>query len=268
MKRRHFLLIGLPLLSMNWIPCIGLAEIISTSDAINKSGRQRMLSQRIAKAYIQLGLGVDLEQSRKILDTSIAIFDKQLIELKVFATTPEIKNQLQQIEKLWLTYKETLIGHAPNLKDARQIFSISDNLLHACDEATQKFEAQANSKLGKLVNISGRQRMLSQRMAKLYQAEQWKVTGPEAQREIKLLRNEFIENMEVLEKSSASNRHLNDELKLAKQQWVYFDYALRQQGESKLSQQFATTVATTSERILEQMDIVTGIYQTSKIEMY
>ena len=116
MKRRHFLLIGLPLLSMNWIPCIGLAEIISTSDAINKSGRQRMLSQRIAKAYIQLGLGVDLEQSRKILDTSIAIFDKQLIELKVFATTPEIKNQLQQIEKLWLTYKETLIGHAPTLK--------------------------------------------------------------------------------------------------------------------------------------------------------
>lgn len=35
------------------------------NEAINKSGRQRMLSQRMAKAYLQIGQAVNVEQSKK-----------------------------------------------------------------------------------------------------------------------------------------------------------------------------------------------------------
>lgn len=261
MQRRHFLLSSACVLGSNLIANFSQAEIQSPSDAINKSGRQRMLSQRIAKAYLQLGLSVDLEQSRRIFDASIANFDRQLIELKVFAPTAEIKNQLQIAEKQWLSYKDLLIGRAPNQKDAKQILQLSDQLLLVTEDLTKQFELHANSKSAQLVNISGRQRMLSQRMAKLYQAAQWKLTSHDHARELELLRKEFLANMDVLEQNSQTQRRLHDELKLAQQQWIYFDYAIKQQGENRLSQQLSTTVATSSERILEQMDIVTGMFQ-------
>lgn len=244
-------------------PCF--SEIQSQSDAINKSGRLRMLSQRIAKAYLQLGLKVDVEHSRKIFDSSIASFDKQLIELKSYAPTTEIKTQLLQIEKLWLAYKDLLIGRAPNTGDAQEILKLSDQLLLATEDVTKRFELQANSRSAQLVNIAGRQRMLSQRMAKLYQAQQWKLNNPEIAKELASLRKEFLLNMDALEKSSLSQRRLNDEIKLAQQQWVYFDYAIQQQGE-KNSQLLATTVATTSERILDQMDIVTSLFQSLNLD--
>ncbi|MEO6918381.1 MAG: hypothetical protein ABI171_04950 [Collimonas sp.] len=46
---------------------------------------------------------------------------------------------------------------------------------------------------------------------------------------------------------------------MAQQQWFFFDTALRQSGDMTSRQQYATNVATTSERILEVMDGVTGL---------
>ena len=39
------------------------AQITDIGAAINKAGRERMLSQRIAKAYFQLGQGIDPERA-------------------------------------------------------------------------------------------------------------------------------------------------------------------------------------------------------------
>jgi len=47
------------------------AQISDINSAINKAGRERMLSQRMAKAYFQLGLGVDVDRSKRVLDSSI-----------------------------------------------------------------------------------------------------------------------------------------------------------------------------------------------------
>ena len=73
---------------MNFIRCLFLALILGLpvapawaqiSDinvAINKAGRQRMLSQRMAKAYFQIGQQIDVDRSRKVLDQSVALFDR------------------------------------------------------------------------------------------------------------------------------------------------------------------------------------------------
>ena len=58
------------------------SQIDDINAAINKAGRQRMLSQRMAKAYFQIGQKIDVDRSKKVLDSSVAAFDRQLIELK------------------------------------------------------------------------------------------------------------------------------------------------------------------------------------------
>jgi len=51
-----------------------LAQITDLNSAINKAGRQRMLSQRMAKAYFQIGQQVEVDRSKKILDASVSLF--------------------------------------------------------------------------------------------------------------------------------------------------------------------------------------------------
>lgn len=261
MQRRDFIKIGC-VLSASWgLSSVGFAQVQNLNDAINKAGRQRMLSQRLAKAYLQIGMGVDLDQSRKILDASAALFDRQLIELKNFKTTDEIKDGILKSEKTWLVYKDLLLGKAANPSDAKQVLQMSDSLLTMADQVTQQLEKQANSAAGKLVNIAGRQRMLSQRMAKMYQAIQWEVAEASSMQSLETMRKEFNSNMQLLESNADTTKSIQNELKLARQQWAYFDHAIRQPADARMRQQYATTVATTSERILQQMDIVTGLYQ-------
>jgi hypothetical protein len=261
MKRRQFVGIGAAavtgLLGMSY----SIAQIVNMNDAINKSGRQRMLSQRLAKSYLQIGQGIDLDRSRKVLDTSLALFDRQLVELKAFAPTPENKAVLQDLGTAWLSYKEALVGRAPNQQDAKSILAVNEEVLAMAQTATVQLEKLSGTASGRLVNIAGRQRMLSQRMAKFYQAINWGVAAPDAKDKLFGARKEFIDALAELTASPKNTPVITQELELAQQQWVFFDNALNAgaSGGNKMLQ--ATNVATTSERILEAMDRVTGMYE-------
>ena len=64
-------------------------------------------------------------------------------------------------------------------------------MLGLAHQGTQLLEKQATTSAGRLVNISGRQRMLSQRMAKFYQAIAWGVGNDKSAAELDKARKEF-----------------------------------------------------------------------------
>ena len=107
------LLSALLVISLMLVGNDALAQISDINSAINKAGRQRMLSQRMAKAYFQIGQQIDVDRSKKVLDASIAVFDRQLVELKNYAPTPEIKETYLKLERSWLAYKDVLVGAVP-----------------------------------------------------------------------------------------------------------------------------------------------------------
>jgi nitrate/nitrite-specific signal transduction histidine kinase len=94
-------------------PAFAPAQVRDLADAINKAGRQRMLSQRCAKAWLALGLRVSTPQAEKVLADSMALFDRQLVELRSFAPQPEIVATYQRLDAVWSDYKVLLVGRAP-----------------------------------------------------------------------------------------------------------------------------------------------------------
>lgn len=235
------------------------AQINDINSAINKAGRQRMLSQRMAKVYFQIGQGVEVERSKKVLDTSVATFDRQLVELKNYAPTPDIKATYVSLEQSWLAYKDLLIGKNPSQDGGRKVLALSEEVLTLAHQGTVQLEKQSASTAGRLVNISGRQRMLSQRMAKFYQANAWGVNDANSAANLEKARKDFAEALAELGAAPANTPQIKDGLELVKQQWFFFENALGQKvGADKRPQ---TAVATTSERILEEMEGVVGLYE-------
>ncbi len=235
------------------------AQITDINSAINKAGRQRMLSQRMAKAYLQVGQDIDADRSKKILDGSISLFDRQLVELKNFAPTPEIKNTYLNLERAWLSYKDVLVGARPSADAAKRVMEINEEVLSLAHQGTVQLEQHSGTTQGRLVNIAGRQRMLSQRMAKFYQAINWGVAPAGGNAEMEKARKEFLAGLQSLESAPGNTPAIKDELALGRQQWMFFENALFNRGGDKKAA--VLNVATTSERILEVMNNVTGLYE-------
>jgi hypothetical protein len=236
-----------------------LAQISDIHSAINKAGRERMLSQRMAKAYFQIGQQIEVERSKKLLDVSIAQFDRQLVELKNYGSTPEIKETYLKLEKVWLSYKDVLLGAAPSQANARKVLELSEQVLALAHQGTVQLEKLSTASGGRLVNISGRQRMLSQRMAKFYQAMAWGIGDAASAGELEKARKDFAAAHQELSSAPSNTPQIIDGLELVKQQRLFFENALSQKvGGDKRAQ---IAVATTSERILEEMETVVGLYE-------
>jgi nitrate/nitrite-specific signal transduction histidine kinase len=231
------------------------AAIEDIQDAINKAGRMRMLSQRMAKLYCQLGMGILPDRSRKLLDASMRLYQDHLLELKAFSPSADIKHSYEELELVWRRY-EQLLKTAPSQGEARKIATVNEEALSLAHLATTQLELHAGTNVGRLINISGRQRMLSQRLAKFYMFQQWGVATPEMAKQAQLAQREFVSAMQALQRASENTDKIKGELGAAANQWIFFEQALQQTGDLSL----ANDVATTSERILEVMDRVTGLY--------
>ena len=259
-NRRNLLLAtaGLPLVSAH-------AQVSDIRDAINKAGRQRMLSQRMGKAWLALVHGVEKPMAQQVLDKSLALFDRQLVELKAFAGSADIAATYNKLEASWSSYKAALVGNTPSRDNAATMLQLNAGVLALAHQGTQQFEAVQSKPVGKLVNVAGRQRMLSQRMAMFYLAARLPVDAPVATAEINKARTDFISAMALLRQAPETTPQIQEQLQLADAQWVFFDAALKRGNASDAGSARALgEIFMASENLLSVMDRVTGLYSALK----
>lgn len=241
------------------------AQVLDLSDAINKAGRQRMLSQRMGKAWLALVHGVEKPTAQQVLDKSMALFDRQLVELKAFATSADISATYSKLDASWSSYKTALVGNPPAREQAASMLQLNAGVLALAHQGTQQFEAAQGKPTGKLVNVAGRQRMLSQRMAMYYLAARLPVDAQVAAAEINKARGEFVDALAFLRQAPQTTPQIQEQLQLADGQWVFFDAALKRGSASDAGSARALgEIFTASENLLSVMDRVTSLYSALK----
>lgn len=233
------------------------AQVHDLADAVNKAGRQRMLSQRMVKAWLALGQQVEPGRAEKVLAESMALFDRQLVELRAFAPTDAIRQTYDQLEPLWSSLKSALVGTAPAASAAPALLALDAKVLALAHQGTQQLEQHSGKPVGHLVNVAGRERMLSQRMAKFQLSLAWQ-GGDAAREQIAIARREFVAALDVLGNAPEATDAIREQLTLARQQWIFFDSALNRAG--RPGGREAADVFVSSENILQVMDRITGLY--------
>ena len=234
-----------------------LARIRDLGEAINKAGAQRMLSQRMAKAWLGLALP-DIEgRARKILDASRQRFDQQLAELRSFAPTPEIASTYEQLGKQAAVLKQRLDELPVTPARDNAVIPLAGEVLKLAHQATGQLEKRSDAASAKLINLAGRQRMLSQRLAMLYLAEEHGVDRALIRTEMGVARNDFRAAMRVLQSAPETTPEIQANLQLAASQWIFLDAAL---GGTSHGQRAASESFLASENLLAVMETVTGQY--------
>ena len=241
------------------------AQVLNLNDAVNKAGRQRMLSQRMSKAYLALLANLDNNQAHNVLDRSMALFDRQLTELKGFAPNPTVQDTYQQLDQAWSEFKLLLVGAVPSRSGALKVLQSDAKVLALANQGTLQYEQSSGKPSAQLVNIAGRQRMLSQRMAKFYLASSLQLEQSMAASELEKSRREFVTALETLRQAPQATDKIRADLALADGQWVFFNQALNQTKTGADPTKAASDVFISSENLLSIMDDVTGLYANLKL---
>lgn len=234
------------------------ASTLSIASAINKSGRQRMLSQRIVKTYCQVHLNIKPAASKQLLQESIDQFESQLLELRGVANTPALQQAWEQESELWMKTRMAALSTSDH-DNAKKLNDLSDALLEVANKMTRLLETQSAKKSGYWVNVAGRQRMLSQRIAKLFLLKAVGVGSAGINADLEKAHNEFETALEALFQGASNNPDIVAELRGAKTQWNYLHMALTADGADPTAAM--ESVAATSDHIQSIMDRVTKMFE-------
>lgn len=113
------------------------AQVANLGDAINKAGRQRMLSQRMAEFYLAKNWNVDAAVSQREMTKARDEFVPALEILRnAPEATAEIKQELQLADNQWLFFDNALKSNTAGAKAATDVFVTSENLLQVMDRVT------------------------------------------------------------------------------------------------------------------------------------
>jgi hypothetical protein len=240
------------------VPAFAPAQSFGMTDAeaINVSGRQRMLSQRMMKSYLMVGAQIKADIAQRQLDESVALFESQFIELRNYAPSDEVNAKLDQVEVIWLTHREKILAR-PGKGDAPPLMQENLMLLNACNEVVKEIEAYSGIESGKLVNMSGRQRMLSQKIAKAYVAIAWNVSAPNLEEEFAAAIQLFDESLSDLEASDMNTEELKLALIKVRNQWRFSQSGFRL---GDYDRYVPTVITVTTDSILRKMNDITGQY--------
>jgi len=212
-----------------------------------------MLSQRMMKSYSMIGMSMKYNNPTEELKASSELFTTTLEELMKFSKDKASSDALAEVKTQWEKVKPELMV-VPNKEKAVELFASVDKLLATAHKATNAIAATSKESTGEIINVSGKQRMLSQRLGSLYMLKVWEVGMDEAKLQDAI--KEFAAAQDKLLAFSKNTPEINKGLNEVKKDFMFFEVL----GASKSKKYIPSLIARSSNKITKKMNDVTKLY--------
>ncbi len=256
---------------------------------LNLSGKQRMLSQKMSKEVILIALETDTVGNLDNLKKTSSLFDKTLTGLRngseAFHLPPtsskRILRQLDKIDDIWADFYpivKTILANKSVSKEQVEIIAAKNlPLLKAMNKGVGLYEKDAKKGglkaapgLASTLNLSGKQRMLTQKMSKEFlmvayghEVENNKLNLLETytlfERTLKGLRD----GDETLSLPGTQSQHILDQLSVVENLWTPFKLLVESGAEfntSSIPKGKVIELAKSNLPLLREMNKAVGMY--------
>jgi hypothetical protein len=223
------------------------------------AGRIRMQVQRIAKLYRQAALGIDAARALRQIDVAIAEGDGEFGQFSRRPQKPAVQRVQARCDGLWRDLR-VAAKQTPDATAVERVNLLADELMLHAGKLAFQIEAEAETPVGRLLDLSSRLNMLAQRLARLYLQAHAGDRSQGVMTDIEQARKEFAAGLKELENAPDNSQASREAIALAKTQWIFFDAAIIRLNTAGNEPKAAQNVATSSERIAEVLDVVTAQY--------
>jgi AmiR/NasT family two-component response regulator len=234
-----------------------IIEAAHYAEAVNRAGQLRMFSQRIVKLYALICFDTRTAQSRALLRDSRDSVEGTLALLGRTLSKATFGDLLEGVTGPWGEVK-SLLRAAPTALRLAELDRLAEDVLLAAEQLVMNLEIAGISQSLHVINVAGRQRMLSQRLAKqaLLAAAAPPIEPGEA---AGLSLRGFAEAFAYLNAIPLATREILDALGEAEREAAAFAAALAQAGTPAGRE----AIATLSEALLALFDRLTERYELS-----
>ena len=197
------------------------------AEAMNRAGQLRMLSQRLVKLYALACAGILPVETAKLFADSVGQAEANLAILGRSLSKPTMGDLIDSVVAPWKRMCR-LLDAAPSRGQLRELDAMAEEVLLHSERLTTNLEIAAYASALRVINISGRQRMLCQRLAKEALMASLFGGGDAAPSPEAATHTAFVQGLAYLEALPMSNATVRSELAEAAAVWVSFQEALAQ----------------------------------------
>jgi len=222
---------------------------------INIAGKQRMLSQRIAKDYLYVHKNIAMSKTEKELRDSLKNFFKSHKILTHSIKDEEVNNLLDFVELSSSDFNQT-INKPFTLDNAQLVLDLSESMLEGSQYVVDSLKNSIKIEESQIIEIAGKQRMLAQRIAKYYIAYQAGIKDLNTVRSMKRTIAEFDKNLNILLTNKNNTVLIRKKINEVNKLWkiVHKFYNNIEKGGLPL------IVFNTTDKITKKMNEITKLY--------
>lgn len=257
---------------------------------LNLSGKQRMLTQKMSKEVMLIALGVNKDENLANLKGTSDLFDKTLKGLRNGdadlglppTTSKRILRQLDKIDKLWAgfypTIKAVIDSGAVTPEQVATIYANNLPLLKQMNKGVGLYEKDAKKGglsaapgLAATLNLSGKQRMLTQKMSKEFlmvahghEVEDNKLALLETYTLFERTLKGLLDGDDTLGLPGTEQQAIRDQLGVVSNLWASFKPIVENGADYKttaIARDKVEQLASTNLPLLKEMNKAVGMYE-------
>ncbi|WP_369854629.1 type IV pili methyl-accepting chemotaxis transducer N-terminal domain-containing protein [Candidatus Thalassolituus haligoni] len=224
------------------------------------TGSLIMLSQRMMKDHLMIGAGISPRSASSQRDVSVMLFEQRLARLMEDESSDVIQELLINTQSVWETHRKHILAR-PDHNLIGTLIQENDRLLALCDDVARSKADQQGHHGAKMVYLAGRQRMLSQRIARNCIAIYWGYDNQWIHSDLDASIALFDHTLRELMHSRFTTPQLAVSLESAASFWMTSKATFRLFQESANKRKEVPHIHEMTETLLAKLDKITSQYE-------